>query len=135
LPLSRTCSPVARLPHNTRLSFEALFHGAIRTSKSVVGLRRRRSPLRFCLLQVVSSASRGHAITAQSLRSWPSSPVCSPLRCRRGARPAVDLQRVSDSSAGVSSPSAPTCSRFVPSDGPFTLASGGPIDEACTTGT
>lgn len=71
LPLSRTCSPVARLPHNTRLSFEALLRGAIRTSKSAVNLRRRRSPLRFFLLQVLSFASRGHAITAHPLRSWP----------------------------------------------------------------
>jgi hypothetical protein len=53
-------------------SFEALLHGARRASKSVVGLRRRRSPLRFLLLQALASASRCHTITVQRLRSWPS---------------------------------------------------------------
>jgi hypothetical protein len=48
------------------------------------------------------------------------SPARSPSRCRSGARSGDDLQRVSNPSAGGSSPSSPTCSRFVPSAGPFT---------------
>jgi hypothetical protein len=64
-------APAHRLPgcHIHTLSFEALIRGAMRSSKSVVGLRRRRSPLRCCLLQVPASGSRVHAMTTQPLRS------------------------------------------------------------------
>jgi len=59
---------------------------------------------------------------------------CSPRRCRKGARPAVNLQRIGDPSAGGSSPRPPACSRFLPSAGPFTREGAGPDDEALTTG-
>jgi len=64
-------APAHRLPgcHIRTLSFEALIRGAMRSSKSVVGLRRRRSPLRCCLLQVLAAGSRVHAMTTQPLRS------------------------------------------------------------------
>jgi len=54
---------------HSRLSFEALIHGAGRSSESAVNLLRCRSPLRLCLLQAPSSASRLHTITVQWLRS------------------------------------------------------------------
>jgi hypothetical protein len=121
LPLAAcalTGCPAATRP---RLSFEALIRGARRTSKSVVGLRRR--PLPSSVSPPPGSVDRiapqDHDRIGAPLLTFP--PASSPLRCRSGAGSDGDLQRIGDAFAGGSSPSAPTCTRFLPADEPFTL--------------
>jgi len=120
LSLSRTCSPVSRLPH--------LREWASRLCSAERCVRRSQWLAFVDAAPLFGFPPPGPRVRiAPSRRYSAAAPLvvftaeCSPSRCRPGARPTVDLQRVGDPFAGGSSPSSPTCSRFVPSAGPFTL--------------
>jgi hypothetical protein len=124
-----TSCPAATHP---RPSFEAFIHESRRSPESAVNLRRCRSPLRFLLLQALSSASRPHATTAHGLRSWP----CPRCVRRRVAAPAFAPWMTSSVSATRSlvarlrahPPARGSC--LPPAVHPCEC---GPDDEACTT--
>jgi len=119
LPFPRSYSPVARLPHShVELRGFDPRGGAI----VEVGGWPSSTPLPSSVFPPPGPRFRiarpHHYSAIAPLVTF--FPACPPSRCRSGVRSGNGLQRVSNPSAGGSSPSSPTCSRFLPSAGPST---------------